>query len=230
LVGLSIAGPNARELLARVTDADVSNAAFPFMRYRRLDIGMVPATVGRLTFTGDLGYEIWVTPEYHVALYELLLRSADGLGLRHVGMRALNSLRLEKSWGTWAREFRPIYTSCEAGLDRFVTMKKGEFVGRDAVLRHRDAGPERRLVALVVDDAGADAVGDEPVRGDGRTVGWITSGGFAHSVGKSVAIGYVEAKLAEDGAMFEVEIIGERRPARLLREPLFDPAGQRMRS
>jgi dimethylglycine dehydrogenase len=230
LVGLSIAGPNARELLARVTDVDLSNAAFPFMCYRRMDIGMIPATVGRLTFTGDLGYEIWVTPDYHVALYELLLRAGDGLGLRHVGMRALNSLRLEKSWGTWAREFRPIYTSCEAGLDRFVNLNKGEFIGRDAVLRHREAGPERRLVTLVVDDAGADAVGDEPVRCDDRTVGWITSGGFTHSVGKSVALGYVEAKLAEEGATFDVEIIGERRPARLAREPLFDPAGHRMRS
>ncbi len=193
LVGLSIAGPNARELLTRVTDADVSNAAFPFMRYRRLDIGMVPATVGRLTFTGDLGYEIWVSPDYQVTLYDLLLRAGDDLGLRHVGTRALNSLRLEKSWGIWAREYRPIYTLFEAGLDRFVNLNKGDFIGRDAVLRQRDAGPERRLVTLVVDDAGADAVGDEPVRHDGRTVGlpdYSSAGGYTRiGSAKSVALG-----------------------------------------
>jgi dimethylglycine dehydrogenase len=198
------------------------------MSYRAMDIGPVPATVGRLTFTGDLGYEIWVSPDYHVALCDLLVQQGAAFGLVLAGTRAMNSLRLEKSWGTWAREYRPIYGPYEAGLGRFVSLKKGDFIGREAALRARDDG-KLALVTMVVDDAGIDVVGDEPIRQDGRAVGWVTSGGFAHWVGKSVAMGYVEAGLAAAGAGFEIEIIGERRGATVIGEPLFDPAGARMR-
>jgi dimethylglycine dehydrogenase len=227
-VGLSIAGPKARALLEAVSGADCSNAAFPFMSYRAMDIGPVPATVGRLTFTGDLGYEIWVSPDYHVALCDLLMQQGAAFGLVLAGTRAMNSLRLEKSWGTWAREYRPIYGPYEAGLGRFVSLKKGDFIGREAALRERDGG-KLALVTMVVDDAGIDVVGDEPIRQDGRAVGWVTSGGFSHWVGKSVAMGYVEAGLATAGAGFEIEIVGERRRATVIAEPLFDPAGARMR-
>ena len=229
MVGLSIAGPRARELLQRLTHQDVSNAAFPFLSYREMDIGMVPAKVGRITFTGDLGYEIWVDVEYQRALDEAIAAAGRDLGLKRFGARALNALRLEKSFGTWAREFRSIYGPFEAGLDRFVDLRKNDFIGRDAALREKEAGPKRRLVTFVVSDAGADCIGDEPVWHDGKVVGWITSGGYAHHVGKSLALGYVPAELAAASSGFEIEIIGHRRPASIAQRPLFDPEGRRMR-
>jgi dimethylglycine dehydrogenase len=230
LLGLAIAGPRSRDLLARVLDADVSNEAFPFLSIRAASIGMVPALVGRISFTGELGYEIWVAADYERALYDLLMEQGAGLGLRLFGARALLSLRLEKSFGSWARELRPLYGPYEAGLGRFVAREKGDFVGRDAALAERTRGPERRLVAFAVEDSGVDAIGDEPVWHDGKVVGWVTSGGYGHWVGKSIALGYIPAALADAASGFEVEILGERRPAQLAPAPLHDPDGERMRS
>jgi dimethylglycine dehydrogenase len=229
LTGFSIAGPRSRELLQRLTHVDVSTAAFPFLSFREMDLGMIPAKVGRITFTGDLGYEIWVDVDYQRALYDLLTQTGRDLGLRLFGGRALNALRLEKSFGSWAREYRPIYGPHEAGLGRFVHLRKNDFIGRDAALKEKEAGPKRRLVTFVVKDAGADCIGDEPVWHEGKVVGWITSGGYAHHVGKSVALGYVPAELAAAPDGFEIEIIGNRCPAAITPVPLFDPEGARMR-
>ena len=230
MTGLSIAGPRSRELLARLADRDVSNAAFPFMHYQRMTLGMVPATVGRLTFTGDLGYEMWVTPDYQPALYQALLREGADLGIRHVGLRALNALRLEKGFGTWAREYRPSYGPQEAGLARFVNLKKPGFIGRDAAARERDEGGKLRLVTLLVDAGDADVAGDEPVHYDGQTVGWVTSGGYGHFIGKSLALAYVPKHLAHANDAFAIEILGERRRAVISPDAPFDPAGERMRA
>jgi dimethylglycine dehydrogenase len=228
-LGFAIAGPKARELLARITSDEVSAAAFPFLAFRELEAAMLPARVGRISFTGELGYEIWVPADGQLALYDALLESGADLGLRHFGARALNSLRLEKSFGNWAREYRPVYTPFEAGLDRFIALSKGAFIGRAAVLRARDAGPVRRLVTFIIDAALADAIGDEPVWHDGKVVGWVTSGGFGHCVGKSIALAYVPAALSKASTGFEIEILGERRPAVLATQPLHDAAGDRMR-
>jgi len=229
LLGLGIAGPKSRALLARVCRDDVSNAALPFLSFRALEVAMLPARIGRISFTGELGYEIWVPADCQLALYDALVSAGADLGLAHFGARALNSLRLEKSFGNWAREYRPLYTPGEAGLDRFVDVTKPHFTGRDAVLRDRASGPARRLVTFVVDADDADAIGDEPVWHDGEVVGWITSGGHGHCVGKSIALGYVPAALATVASGFELEILGERRAASLAREPLLDPQGERMR-
>ena len=230
LMGLSIAGPKSRDLLAKVTGEDVSTAAFPFLSFRRIDIGMVPALVGRITFTGDLGYEIWVTPDYHVSLYDTLLAAGDEFGIRHFGLRALNSLRLEKSWGIWAREYRPIYGPLEAGLSRFVGYRKPDFIGRDAALRERESGGRLRLVTMLVHDVDSDVVGDEPVSFAGRTVGWVTSGGYAHWSGQSVALAYIPRELATSEEAFGIEILGTPRAARIAKAPPFDPTGVRMRN
>ncbi len=229
-VGLSVAGPRSRALLQSVVREDLSSAAFPFLSFRRLDVGMIPALVGRISFTGDLGYEIWVTTEYQRALYDLLMGAGAEQGLKLFGGRALNSLRIEKSFGTWAREYRPIYGPYEAGLGRFVDLKKGEFVGRAAALEERDSGGALRLVTFTVDASDADASGDEPVWHDGKVVGWVTSGAYGHSVRQSLALGYIPAALARETSGFEIEIIGERRKA--LRQPaaVFDPDGGRMRA
>jgi dimethylglycine dehydrogenase len=230
LVGLQIAGPSSRDLLARIAVRDVSRSAFPFMAIERFDIGMLPALVGRVTFTGDLGYEIWVKPEHLRTLFDLLMRTGEDLGIRLFGGRALNSLRLEKSFGSWSREYRPIYTPWEAGLDRFVSTQKPDFVGRDALLRAHDTGPRQHLATFVVEARDADVIGDEPIWRGGSVVGWVTSGGYAHWSKASVALGYVRAEAFEEDGSYEIEIIGERRLARLARQPLFDPAGSRMRA
>jgi dimethylglycine dehydrogenase len=228
--GLSIAGPKARDLLQRLVRDDVSNAAFPFMSFRRMDVGMIPALVGRLSFTGELGYEIWVKPEYLRALHGLLLEAGRPLDLVEFGMRALLCLMLEKSFGTWFREYRPIYGPYEAALGRFVDLKKNDFVGRSAAAEEKQSGGKLRLSTFAVEADDADAIGDEPIWRDGRVIGWVTSGGFGHYVGKSLAMGYIEKAQADAETGFDIEIIGERRPAVRLAAPAYDPAGAAMRS
>jgi dimethylglycine dehydrogenase len=206
----------------------VSGEAFPFLSFREMKIASLAAHVARISFTGELGYEIWVAAGDQVPLHDALLAAGRELGLKHFGARALHSLRLEKSFGNWAREYRPIYTPAEAGLDRFVDLAKGDFIGR-AAMASDQATETRRLVTLVVDADDADAIGDEPVWQDGSVVGWVTSGGYGHCVGKSIALGYVPAVSAIPGARFEIEILGERRVATLASRPLYDPSGDRIR-
>ena len=228
--GLSIAGPKARELLASVVASDVSNAAFPFLSFRKMDIGMIPALVGRVSFTGELGYEIWVRPEYQRALHSLLLEAGKPLGLVEFGMRALLCMRLEKSFGTWFREYRPIYGAFEAGLGRFVDLKKNDFIGRTAAAEEKLSGGKLRLATFAVEADDADAIGDEPIWRNGKVIGWVTSGGYGHCVGKSLAMGYIEKEHADAQDGFEIEIIGEKRPAVRLAAPPYDPTGAAMRS
>ena len=229
LIGLSIAGPNARALLQRLTDDDVSNEAFKFMDYREMEVATVKAQVNRVTYTGDLGYEIWVAPEYQRRLYESIQAAGADLGLKNFGMRALLCLRLEKNFGTWYREFRPIYGPFEAGLDRFIKLDKPDFIGRAAALKEKQDGPKRQRVFMVVDALDADVMGDEPIWVDGKVAGWVTSGGFGHYVNQSLAQGYLPTELVKPGVQLEIEILGERRPARLQMDPPFDPEAKRMR-
>ena len=229
MLGLAIAGPRSRALLSRLTRDDVSSTAMPFLSFRAMEVAMLPAYVGRISFTGELGYEIWIPADCQIALYDAIAAAGSDLGLAHFGARALNSLRLEKSFGNWAREYRPIYTPREAGLERFVAIDKEEFIGRDAVVRDRQQQPQRRLVTLVVGVDDADAVGDEPVWFENDVVGWVTSGGYGHCVGKSIALGYVSSPAAKRGTACEVEILGERRRAVIHGSALHDPSGDRMR-
>ncbi|MEJ7722845.1 MAG: FAD-dependent oxidoreductase [Ilumatobacteraceae bacterium] len=232
LVGLSVAGPNSRDVLQLLTATSLATADYPFMTFRHLDIGMIPAWVGRMTYTGDLGYEIWVAPEHQRALFDLLWDAGRPIGMGLYGFRALMSMRMEKMFGTWFREYRPIYTPLEAKMDRSLKLDH-EFIGREAVEAEMAAGPKRSLVYLAIDpdpDEPADVIGDEPIWHDGHVVGWVTSGGYAHHTATSLGFGYVPAVLATAGAEFEVEIIGHRRPARLLTEPVLDPTGERMRA
>ena len=231
LVGLSIAGPRARDVLASVTRADVSSRGMRFMDIRRMTLGMAPVLVGRVSFTGDLGYEIWCRPEYHRYLFDELMRAGEPHGIRLFGSRALNALRLEKNFGGWAREYRPIYGPVEAGLDRFVAFdKEADFIGKAAVRAEREDGGRLRLRTFVLDAKDADAIGDEPVWLDGKVVGWITSGGYAHHAQASVALGYVPREVAERDSGWEIELLGERLPARLQRHALFDHNRERMRN
>jgi dimethylglycine dehydrogenase len=229
LTGLSIAGPQSRALLQSLIDEDISNGALPFMAFRETNLGPVPVKIGRLTFTGDLGYEIWCRSDYLIGLHDLLTEAGRRYGLRPFGSRALMSLRLEKNWGTWAREYRPIYGPYEAGLDRFVDARKNEFIGREAAIAERDGGGKLRLVTFCVETTNVDVIGDEPIYHGGTVIGWVTSGGYAHHAQRSVAMGYVPKEVAASDEGFEIEIIGRRFPAWPQREPLFDPKAERMR-
>jgi dimethylglycine dehydrogenase len=237
MVGLTLAGPHSRDVLQTLTDTSLATADFPFLSFRRADIAMAPVWLSRMTYSGDLGYEIWSAPEYQRYLFDRIWDAGKPFDMRLFGFRALMSLRLEKSFGTWFREYRPIYTPLEAGMERSLKLDH-EFVGRAALEDEMKVGPQRRLVTFVVDaedpgDAGnaADVIGDEPVWHDGTVVGWITSGGYSHYSQVSVAMGYIPSALATEGVTgFEIEIIGRRRPARLQLQPLLDPAGRRMRA
>lgn len=228
--GLSIAGPASRDLLASVAEDDVSGDAFRFLDIRPMAIGMLPTLVGRITFTGDLGFEVWVPASLQAQLFDLLSSAGEAFGLRLFGLRALDSMRFDKNFGGWATEYRPIYDPWEAGMGRFVKLDKGSFIGRDAAAAALEAGPERRLTAFTVEVEDADVIGDEPIWHDGEVVGWVTSGGYAHWSQASCALGYVPTAVADADSGFEVEVLGVRRQATRLAEPLFDPTGERMRS
>ncbi len=228
-VGLSIAGPDVRKVLEKVTRADVSNKAFPFMAIATIDIGMAPCLVGRVSYTGDLGYEIWMAPEHQRHVLQTLLAAGEEFGIGLFGSRALNALRLEKNYGSWGREYRPIYGPLEAGLDRFVAYAKpADFIGKAAALKERESGGKLRLRTFIMDATDADVIGDEAIWHDGKVRGWVTSGGYAHHSGKSVALGYVPKEIA-DADDFEIELLGKRLRARLQRTPLFDANYERLR-
>jgi dimethylglycine dehydrogenase len=229
LLGFQIAGPNARELLGRVIGRDVSSAAIPFLSVTEAAAGHIPVRVQRLSYTGDLGYEIYCAAEHQVGLYLALAEAGLDLGLRPFGMRAMMSLRLEKFFGSWLREFKPDYTPAETGLDRFISWKKNDFIGRDAAARERETPPARKLVPLLVEADDADAVAWEPIFERNEVVGFVTSGGYAHYAGRSVAMGMVPRERVENGADFSIEILGQRRPAVIATMPLVDSDGARMR-
>jgi dimethylglycine dehydrogenase len=220
-----VAGPESRAVLAELTGEDLSADAFPFLAIRPLELALVPTLTGRISYTGDLGYEIWTEAPYLRRLYQALRRAGEGHGLKLFGGRALNSLRLEKGFGSWAREYRPLYGPRAAGLDRFVDYRRGGFIGHAAAEAET---PTHRLVTLTVQDTDIDVMGDEPIWHGDRVVGWVTSGGYAHHSRASVALGYIEAG-HESATDLAIEILGNRRPATIAAKPLFDPDGRRMR-
>ncbi|MFV2031297.1 MAG: FAD-dependent oxidoreductase [Gammaproteobacteria bacterium] len=229
LHGIGISGPNSRELLSRITRDDVSAQALKFRDIRRTFVAGVPAILARLSFSGELGFEIYVAPEYQLKLYESIIEAGDDLGLRPYGARALMSLRLEKNWGAWTLDFRPDFSAAESGLDAFINWDK-DFIGKQAALEECERGPEKRLVSMVIDTDDIDVSNDEAILKDGQCVGYVTSGGYAHSVQRSMALGYVPSELARADTGLEVEINGEMYTARVVEKPLYDPAGEKMRA
>jgi dimethylglycine dehydrogenase len=228
--GFQIAGPNARDLLSRVTRADVSADAFKFMDVKRMTVGMANCIVQRVSYTADLGYEIFTDHMSVRHLWDTLTEAGRDLGLRPFGMRAMMSLRLDKWFGSWGREFSPDYTPAETGLDRFIRWnKEADWIGKAAATAEKAQGPKRKLVSFVVDATDADVVAWEPIWLDGAVVGFCTSGGYSHTTGQSVAMGFLPADRVADGLACEIEILGERRPARVHLAPIWDDGG-RMRA
>ena len=231
LLGLSVAGPNARDVLAKITHEDVSNEGLAFMDVREMELGMAPVILGRVSFTGDLGYEIWMAPEYQRYVFDLIMEAGADHDIRLVGSRALNALRLEKNFGSWAREYRPVYGPLECGLSRFVSYdKEADFIGKDGAIAEKADGGKMRLRSFVIEAKDADVIGDEPIALDGDVCGWVTSGGYAHGSGVSVAMGYVPKDVADRDDGWTIELLGEELMARLQPVPLFDANSSRMRS
>ena len=228
VVGFSLSGPNARAVMEAVTDGPIAD--LPFMGCGTFDVGMIRAKVGRLSVTGELGYEIHCSAAEHIALRRTLLAAGADLGMKEVGFNALLSLRLEKSFGIWSAEFTQAYTARQTGMDRWIDWEKGDFVGRDAALAERDGnGPPQVLVTLEVDADGADASGYEPIWQDGKMVGFVTSGGYGHTVQKSLAMAMVDQACAAEGTALTVHVVGKERAARVIAAAPYDPAGKAMR-
>jgi len=228
--GFQIAGPNARELLSRVTRSDVSAVAFKFMDVKPMTVGMADCIVQRVSYTADLGYEIYCDTMSVRHLWDTLMAAGADLGIRPFGMRAMMSLRLDKWFGSWGREFSPDYTPAETGLDRFIRWNKPtDWIGRAAASAEKSAGPKRKLATFIVEADDADVVAWEPIWLDGAVAGFCTSGGFSHYTGLSVAQGFLPTDRIADGMAVEIEILGIKRPAHVHLGPLFDKDGSRMR-
>jgi len=250
-------------------DIPVDNEQFKFMDFRQTDVDGCPCMINRLSYTGDLGYELWMEPTYERRIYHALKEAGANFDIKDFGMRALLSMRLEKNFPTWFAELRPIYGPFEAGMDRFVKLSKNHFIGREHAQQEFEQGPKLKRVSLSITTDKTDVMGDEPIwakcddkdftsvekphgygakrfdaegnefpvpkaqtDGQWQVVGWVTSGGYGHSVQLSLAQGYIPATLAntESSVELEVEILGTRCSAELLHEPPFDPTGERMRS
>ncbi|HEY7280349.1 MAG TPA: FAD-dependent oxidoreductase, partial [Actinomycetota bacterium] len=227
---LGVWGPAARELLQPVADADLSNEAFPYMRARELSVGPVPCLALRVTYVGELGWELYCPMEFGPRLLDLLWEAGRPHGVVAGGYRAIDSLRLEKGYRVWGSDITPDVTPYQAGLGFAVKLEK-EFIGRDALIVARENPDEgERLACLVLDDPRSVALGEEPVRVDGRIAGRVTSGGYGYTVGSSIAYAYLPPPDTTVGTAVEVEIFGEWVPGTVAAEPLFDPRGERIRA
>ena len=227
---IGVWGPGARDLVQPLTDDDVSNAAFGYFRARRLHLGQVPVTALRLSYVGELGWELYTTADMGLKLWDTLWEAGQGLGVIAAGRSAFGSLRLEKGYRSWGTDMTTEHDPFEAGLGFAVRMNKGDFVGRAALEGRQGAPPSRRLAALVIDDPSVVVMGKEPVRIGGGPVGYVTSAAYGYSVERSIAYAWLPATAAAPGARVEIEYFGERLPAQVADEPLFDSAMARLRS
>ena len=232
VIGFSLSGPKSRELLARVTHQDVSNAALPFMGATTLDVGLVRAKVARLSVTGELGYEINCRALEHAGLRRTLLEAGRDLGVKEYGYNALLSLRLEKSFGIWSAEFtQDLYAAHDRAWTAGSPGTRASFSAAKAALAEsKGPPPERQLVTLEIDAVDADATGYEPVWRSGAMVGFVTSGGYGHTIGKSLAMALVAPEAAAIGSELSVHIVGAERKARVIAPSPYDPAGKAMRA
>ncbi len=229
VVGFSLSGPNSLKVMQKLTDGPID--ALPFMGCGVFDIGLIRTKVGRLSVSGELGYEIHCKAAEHIALRRALREAGAALGLREVGFNALLSLRLEKSFGIWSAEFTQGYTPGQTGMDRWIAWDKSDFIGRDAAIRERDGkGPDTVIVTLEIADGDADASGYEPVWKDGQRVGFVTSGGYGHRIGKSLAMAMIDRSVAAPGTPLTTHIVGAERHAVVIEPSPYDPKGLAMRA
>ena len=268
LHGLSIAGPNSRKVLQKLVDEDISNSRFQFMSFREMDVNGAPCMINRLSYSGDLGYEIWMAPEYQRKVYRGIKKQGTEFNIKDFGMRALLSMRLEKNFPSWFAELRPIYGPYESRMERFIKINKSKFIGQKAAKQELLDGPKISRTSFIINADTSDVSGDEPIwaktekvynfidpphkhgakrfnskgnelsssnsqqDGKWKVVGWVTSGGYAHSIKASMAQGYIPTDLSQitQKGLFEIEILGKRYPCQIMDNPPFDPLGKCMKS
>ena len=228
---LVLAGPKSRDLLAKITDADLSNGAFPWLTGQFINVGAASARAMRVNFVGELGWELHHPIEMQNYIFDLLMEAGAEFDLKPFGIRAMDSLRLEKSYRMWGTELSIEYAAFESGLHRFVHPDKGDFIGRDGLLRWRQRGFDSAFVTLeVLDIEEADARGSEPLYSGGELIGRTTGGGYGWRTNKSLALGMVRPDLAEAGTGIEIEILGRRHRATVIPESPFDPGNERLKA
>jgi dimethylglycine dehydrogenase len=226
-MGFALSGPNSRKIISRLVNADMPNKAFPFLSCREMEVVGTNAMVARISLTGELGYEINVPVSHQSALYSALMNAGADFGLVNIGNRALDSLRLEKSYGIWNAEFTQGYTPGMSYLKNFIAFDKKEFIGKEVALKENETNAQQTLVTLQVDTSDADAPVYAPVKHDGKVVGFVTSSAYGHHVKQSLALAYVDKEFVNSD--LTVDVIGEARKAVLLKKPAYDPKGERMR-
>jgi len=222
-------GPNARKILQRLTPADISNGAFPFMTARELAVGSVPCLALRVTYVGELGWELYCPSEFGLRLWDTIWDVGAEHGLVAGGYKAVESLRLEKGYRVWGSDITSETDPYQAGLGFAVKLDKASFIGREALVKKRESPAAAKLACLVLEDPRQVVLGSEPVRIDGKVVGRVTSGGYGYAVERSIAYAYIPATAAT-GAEVEVDIFGKWIKGRVAKEPLYDPTGARVRS
>lgn len=227
-MGFALSGPNSRKIISQLVSEDMSNTAFPFLSFREMEVAGAKAMIGRISLTGELGYEINVPVTHQRELYEVLMKAGKGLGLVNIGDRALDSLRLEKSYGIWNAEFTQGYTPGMSYLKDFIAFDKGDFIGKEAAFKEKETGVTQTLIALQVNSIDADAPVYAPVKHDGRVVGFVTSSAYGHYVKQSLALAYIDKEFINSD--LTVDVIGEAKKALVLKEPAYDPKGERMRA
>jgi len=232
---LALMGPKAREVLGAVAEGDISHEGFPFGTVREIFVAGAPVRAMRLTFVGELGWELHVPAEYMITVYDALKQSGAGAGLRDAGYRAIDSLRLEKGYRVWASDIGPDYTPLEAGLGFAVSFKKNiDFIGKQALLAQREAPLTKRLMMFSADDPDAHLLGRETIYRDGERVGWLSSAGYGHTLGKEVGLGYVRSGdgVSDDylsSGCYELEVAARRVPAEIHLETPVDPSNKRIK-
>jgi dimethylglycine dehydrogenase len=227
---LVVVGPRSRELLVKITDASLSNDHFPWLTGKEIVIAGVPTRALRINYVGELGWELHTPMTQLEQVYDEVWAAGEALGIADVGGYAVNGLRLEKAYAGWGVELTNEITMIEAGLERFVKFEKGAFVGREALLRRKQDGVQTRLIYVEVAAGDADVRGGEPLIAGEQVIGVTTSGGYGHTVQKSLAFAYVEPDFAMPGSNFDIEILAQRHQATVLAEPTYDPNNVRLRS
>jgi glycine cleavage system aminomethyltransferase T len=220
-------GPTARELLREVSTESVSNDTFPYMAARRLMVGDVPVLALRTSYVGELGWELYAKTEFGLTLWDSLWEAGQPVGVVAAGGGAFETLSLEKGRRLWGKDIHSEYNPYEAGLDSEVSLDKGEFLGRSALLRIREEGVRLKLCCMVLDEPTRIVMGKEPILDGERTIGYVTSSNFGYTVGKSIAYGYLPLEHAVVGRQFKIEYFGQRYPVTVTEEPLFDPRMKR---
>jgi 4-methylaminobutanoate oxidase (formaldehyde-forming) len=224
-------GPKARKILEKVVTEDISNAAFPYMTAKRMNVGDVPAIVSRVTYVGELGWEFYCPMEYGLRLWDTLWKAGEPKSMVAGGYKAIDTLRLEKGYRYWSGEISPDYTPYEAGLGFAVKLdKKSDFIGKEALKKQKAEGIKRKLCTITLDDDRTVVMGKEPIRAGDKLVGWVTGGGFGYSVKKSIAYAYLPMEYAKEGTRLTVEFFGELVGAEVAQTILWDPKSERVKA